>query len=111
MSRLDTSTKLSVIRMISSIPSTPRSAMLRRCLTAPRSSSLVKQPPRGWFARKRRPLGDHHVAEDDAFVADVDHLVAAGRQVLADVVRSDGELAMPPVDHDGELDLPGPPVV
>ena len=38
---------------------------------------------------------------------DVDHLVAAGRQVLADEVGSDGQLAVAPVDHDGQLDGPG----
>ena len=42
---------------------------------------------------------------------DVDHLLAAGGQVLADVVGPDGQLPVAPVDHHRQLHRPGPPVV
>ena len=42
--------------------------------------------------------------------ADVDHLVAAGREVLADVVGPDRQLPVAAVDHHGELHGPQPPV-
>src|SRR2546427_6200646 len=41
----------------------------------------------------------------------LDALVARGRQVLADVVGTDRELAMPAVNEDGELDPLGAAVV
>src|SRR3989441_5931091 len=41
----------------------------------------------------------------------LDALVARGRKVLADVVGTDRELAMPAVDEDGELDPLGAAVV
>src|SRR5204862_7883357 len=41
----------------------------------------------------------------------LDALVAGGRQVLADVVGADRELAVAAVDEDGELDARGPAVV
>ncbi len=44
-------------------------------------------------------------------LADVDHLVAARRQVLPDVVRTDRQLAMAAIDHHGELDRARPAVV
>ena len=53
----------------------------------------------------------HHLPEVDAVVADVDHLVAPGGQVLADVVGPDRQLAVAPVDHDRQLHRPGPAVV
>ena len=48
---------------------------------------------------------------DTPVVGDVDHLVPVGRQVLAHVVRPDRQLAVAPVDHHGQLDHLGPPVV
>jgi hypothetical protein len=39
---------------------------------------------------------------------DLDRLVPGGRDVLADVVGPDRELAMPSVDEDGELDAVSP---
>src|SRR4051794_40966512 len=41
----------------------------------------------------------------------LDALVAGGRQVLADVVGADRELAVAAIDEDGELDARGPAVV
>ena len=41
----------------------------------------------------------------------LDPLVPRGRQVLADVVGADRQLAVAPVDEDGELDAGGPAVV
>jgi hypothetical protein len=41
----------------------------------------------------------------------LDALVAGGREVLADVVGADRQLAMAAIDQDGELDAVGPPVV
>src|SRR4051812_6328013 len=41
----------------------------------------------------------------------LDALVARGRKVLADVVGTDGQLAVAAVDEDGELDPVGSPVV
>ncbi len=83
MARALTSTKLSVRRSTSSMPSAPRSAMSSRCLTC-------ASPP------------------VDAFGSDVDHLVATGGQVLAHVIGPDGQLAVAPVDHHGQLYGPGP---
>ena len=51
------------------------------------------------------------VPEGHALVGHVDHLVPAGGEVLAHVVGSDRELAVAPVDHDGQLDHLGPPVL
>ena len=45
-------------------------------------------------------------SEVDAFVVDVDDLVASRRQVLADVVGPDRELAVAAIDHDRELHRP-----
>ena len=43
--------------------------------------------------------------------SDVDDLVGAGRQVLAHVVGTDRQLAMPAVDDHRQADGPRPPVV
>src|SRR5690606_322393 len=48
--------------------------------------------------------GDGVLAAVDVREGDLHPLVTRGRQVLADVVRADGQLAVPAVDEDGELD-------
>ena len=61
---------------------------------------------------REQVLGSAHSllqgADPDAVLADVDHLLAAGGQVLAHEVGADGQLAVAAVDHDGQLDGPGP---
>ena len=88
--RLDTSTKVSVSRSTSSMPSAPEVGDREEVL---RGASL------------------DHLAEVDAVVVDVDDLVAAGREVLADVVGPDRQLAVAAVDHHRQLHRPGPAVV
>src|SRR4051812_5372816 len=118
MARSLTSTKESVTRRTSSIPAAPRSATERRCfIAAPDLRTGGMEPSKRRFcaassrgSRGSASLGDH-VADDDTLVAHVDLLVAAGGQVLADVVGTDGKLAVPPVHHDGQLDRLGPAVV
>ena len=83
MARALTSTKLSVRRSTSSMPSAPRSA-------------IDEQVPHLRISPSSTPVGP-----------DVDHLVAAGRQVLAHVVGPDGQLPVAPVDHHGQLHRPG----
>src|SRR3954451_13009551 len=112
MARSLTSTKESVTRRTSSIPAAPRSATESRCfIAAPdlRTGGMEPSNRRVCAASSRGSgsLGDH-VADDDTLVADVDLLVAAGGQVLAHVVGTDGQLAVPPVHHDGQLDGLGP---
>ena len=87
MDRRSTSAKASATRRTSAMPSVPRSATERRC----RGCVTVFQGP------------DPH-----AVVADIDHLFAVGREVLPHVVGSDGQLAVAPVDHHGQLHGPGP---
>src|SRR5437764_12137791 len=108
MARPVTSTNESVSPITSSIPSAPRSSTESRCFTrAPsfeRCTSLCS-----WSDLPGRspelPLLDH-LAQLDALVGDVDRLVPAGRQVLADVVRTDGQLAVAAVDHHRQLHRP-----
>ena len=85
--RRSTSAKASATRSTSAMPSRPRSATESRW-----RGVLI------WSSR---------VPIQHAVLADVDHLLAPGREVLADEVRPDGQLAVAPVDHDGELDGPG----
>ena len=50
-------------------------------------------------------LGDRHLVDPvDLLEADVDPLLAGGRQVLADVVGADRQLAVAAVAEHGELD-------
>ena len=85
--RRSTSANASATRRTSAMPAGPRSATERRC--------------GGGHLSSRVPI-------HDAVLADVDHLLAAGREVLADVVGTDGQLTVAAVDHDGELDGAGP---
>src|SRR5438552_3234620 len=107
MLRSLTSMKESATRITSSIPSTPRSATESRCLTCPAPpcrpafSGRCDPPLRFGSRSPLRPL--RHLAEPDAVVPDVDRLVAARGQVLADVVGPDRELAMAAVDDDCQL--------
>ena len=87
MERRSTSAKASATCRTSAMPSGPRSATERRCWVPP----LVLQ-----------------AAYPDAVLTDVDHLLAARGEVLAHVVGPDRELAVAPVDHDGELHGLGP---
>ena len=57
------------------------------------------------------PLGRLQLTERDAVSRHVDELVAPRRQVLADEVRPDRQLAVAAVDHDRELHRPRPAVV
>src|SRR5262245_1365724 len=54
---------------------------------------------------------EHSVALVDLDELDLDALVAPGREVLADVVRPDRQLAMATVDQDRELHARGPAVL
>src|SRR5436309_320034 len=121
MARPLTSTNESVRRMISSMPSTPRSAMESKFLISPPSSYTCGRvrwsvSPVFVSAAEGRPpleLGGSflHLPEVDAVGVHVHHLVPPGGQVLAHVVGADRQLAVAPVDHDRELDGPGPAVV
>src|ERR671935_2566762 len=69
-----------------------------------------------WISPNVAPFfrrGDEQDAVDlvDLDELHLDALVARGRQVLADVVGADGELAVPAVDEHGQLDPRRPPVV
>ena len=90
MSRRPTSAKLSARSRIASISSRSTSSIASRC--------FMPAPPRSW-------LGDRHLVDPvDLLEADVDPLLARGRQVLADVVGADRQLAVAAVAEDGELD-------
>ena len=86
--RRSTSAKASATRRTSAMPSRPEVGDGEEVLGRP-----VTCPP---------------AADPDAVVADVDHLLAPRREVLAHVVGPDGKLAVAAVDHDRELDGPGP---
>ena len=91
MSRRPTSAKLSARSRIASISSRER-------------SSIAQQVPHA-SASARLRLGDRHFVDPvDLLEADVDPLLARGRQVLADVVGAEGQLAVAAVAEDGELD-------
>ena len=82
--------------MIRSMSARSRSSIESRC--------LIAAPP--------RVVGDRHLVDAvDLLEADVDALVARGRQVLADVVGADRQLAVAAVDEHRELDALGAPVV
>ena len=97
MARSLTSTKESVSRSTSSMPSAPEVGDRQQVLHGRRARSVA--------------LMRTHLAEVDAVVVHVDHLVPAGGQVLAHVVGPDRQLAVAPVDHHRQLHGPGPAVV
>ena len=91
MSRRPTSAKLSARSRIASISS--RRELLDR------EQVLHASHLRGWR------LGDRHLVDPvDLLEADVDPLLAGGRQVLADVVGADRQLAVAAVAEHRELD-------
>src|SRR5438552_1850764 len=70
----------------------------RRSSRMTRISAIVGTPLlRGWNEQDAVDLVHFHELHLDA-------LVAGGRKVLADVVGADRQLAVAPVDEDGELD-------
>ena len=84
-----------------------------------RISSAVRQHQLGVLAASGRPrtagasscagsLDDHGVLVVDAGEVDPDPLDQRGREVLADEVGADRQLAVAAVDEDGELDRPRP---
>src|SRR5664280_3495225 len=86
LARRPTSAKESVTRSTSPMASASRSSMLRR-----------------WEGKCLTCSPAHQLAQRHPVVGHVDHLVPVRRQVLAHVVRSDGQLAVAPVHHDGQL--------
>ena len=83
--------------------------------SATRSTSAMPSRPEVGDARGggagTAHLSTRSPSADTPSSPDVDHLFAARREVLADVVGTDGQLAVASVDHDGELDRLGPPEV
>ena len=71
---------------------------------------MPSRPPRS-VDRQQVLAHFTHLPEVDAVVVHVDHLVAPGGQVLADVVGPDRQLAVAPVDHHRQLHGPRPAVV
>src|ERR1700760_3805260 len=95
MSRRPTSAKLSARSRIASIASRSTSSMLIRLFM--RGSSRERLRGRGF--------GDRHLVDPVGLLeADVDPLLAGGRQVLADVVGADRQLALPAGAEDRELE-------
>src|ERR1700694_1698715 len=53
----------------------------------------------------------HCFADYHPRLADIDQFVPSSWEVLADIVRADGQLSVAAVDHDRQLGGPGSPVV
>ena len=97
MSRRPTSAKLSARSRIASISSRESSSIVSRC-----------------FMRRLRRLGSEIVTSSTPSISSrlhVDPLLAGGRQVLADVVGPDRQLAMAAIAEDRELHPARPAVV
>ena len=102
MSRRPTSAKLAARAMIRSTSARSRSSIASRCFIAP--PPLARS--RLWAALDRDLVDAVGLLEPH-----VDALLARGRQVLADVVGADRQLAVAAVGEHGELDALGAPVV
>ena len=88
------------------------------CRGCARRRCVVRSPtPRRWrvaggrSSRASRRLEHDPVDPVDLLELDADPLRERGREVLADVVRADRQLAMAAIDEHGELHALGPPVV